>query len=1130
MSEGFVHLHNHTEYSLLDGACRIKDMIARAVELGMPALAITDHGVLYGVIDFYREAKKQGIKPIIGCEVYVAPRSRLDKDVRVDDKYYHLLLLCKDEQGYKNLVQLVSRSSLEGFYYKPRVDKELLAQYNQGLIAMSACVAGEIPQAILADDYKKARDIAVYYNELFGQGNFYLELHNHGIEEEKKVREALYRISDETGIPLAASNDVHYINKNDAAYHDVLLCIQTGTVISDEHRMRFPPGSAFYLRSREEMESLFSERPDAINNTLVIAEQCNVDFEFGDFHLPFFELEEGNTAETFLGEMVWAKTREKFTNPDDEVINRIEIELEVINKMGFAAYFLIVQDLVNWARSHDIAVGPGRGSAAGSLVSYVLGITTINPLKYGLLFERFLNSERVSMPDIDIDFCFDKRDQVIDYIVRKYGADKVAQIITFGTMAARAAIRDVGRALNVPYGDVDKIAKMIPSELGVTIDRALRISPELIEIYKNDYTARRIIDTARALEGMPRHVSIHAAGVVIGKEKLSTILPLQKTSDGHVVTQFTKETVEDIGLLKMDILGLRTLTVIYRAVEIIQKTCGDVIDINNIDLQDEKVYRLLSKGDTIGVFQLESDGLRRILREMIPSRFEDLIAIIALYRPGPLGSGMVEDFINCKHGRQNIEYIHPMLQDILEETYGVVLYQEQVMQVASKFANFTMGEADVLRRAMGKKKPQEILSQKDKFIEGANQNNINRATAEKMFNIMESFAGYGFNKSHSAAYAMISYQTAYLKAHYPVEYMCAFLSSVIDNQDKVVFYLKECQQMRIEVLPPDINESYENFTVSGESIRFGLGAIKNVGLGAVGSIVNIRKKGHFKSLFDFCRRVDLGQINKRVLENLIAAGCYDSLGMSRKEALSIMEECVELCLKIKQSESSNQMSLFGDIVDMVKEPQPPVRGEFPVRERLKREKDVLGFFVSANPMDEYKDVLPFLSNQKICDFNASHEESYVRLTGMVVNFSRKVSRKGDTYARFNLEDSSGRIEVLVFPKALKKNNEVLKGDVALLIEGFYDTRDDHPKISLLKARPIPEVLKEMHIKIPEDTDDYFRLQLLALLKQYPGSVEVFLHFAGNRAVVLEEGYWVAAEMELKEKLLSLCGIKNIWFY
>lgn len=1129
MGKEFVHLHNHSEYSLLDGACRIKDMVARAAELGMPAIAITDHGVLYGVIDFYREARKQGIKPIIGCEVYVAPRSRLDKEPRRDDNQYHLVLLCKDKEGYQNLVQLVSRSYIEGFYYKPRVDRELLARYSSGLVAMSACVAGEIPQAVLAGDYNRARELANDYNEIFGPGNFYLELQDHGMSEEKKVCEALCRISDETGIPLVASNDIHYIRKSDASYQDVLLCIQTGTVVSDEQRMRFPPGAAFYMKSGEEMADLFYDRPEALHNTLEIADKCSLDFEFGEFHLPYFDVPEGYSVETYLSELAWRKFSEKYPEAPDDLVSRMEYELKTIMKMGFAAYFLIVQDLVNWARTHNVPVGPGRGSAAGSLVSYVLGITMIDPLKYGLLFERFLNPDRVSMPDIDIDFCFEKRDRVIEYIVEKYGADRVAQIITFGTMAARAAIRDVGRALDVPYGEVDKIAKLVPAELGVTLERALGIVPELMDLYNNDYNARRILDTARALEGMPRHASIHAAGVVIGKERLSSLLPLQKTSDGHVITQYAKETVEEIGLLKMDILGLRTLTVLDRAVEIIQRTRGEAVDLLNLDMGDAAVYSALSAGDTIGVFQLESEGLRRILRDMAPSRFEDLIAVIALYRPGPLGSGMVEDFINCKHGRQEIEYIHPQLENILQETYGVVLYQEQVMQIAAEIASFTMGEADFLRRAMGKKKVSELMGQRDKFIQGAALNGVDGAVAEKLFDIMESFAGYGFNKSHSAAYALISYQTAYLKVHYPVEYMCAFLSSVIDNQDKVVFYLKECQRMGIHVLPPDINESYENFTVTQHKIRFGLGAIKNVGLNAVSNIASIRKKGRFISLFDFCRRVDLGQINKRMMENLIAAGCFDSLGITRKQALSIMEECMDISIRIKASEASQQLSLFGDVDQIVEEPTPSVRGEFTVREKLNREKDVLGFYVSANPMDEFQHVLPYLTGMQIADLGASDEETYVRLTGMVVNLNKKISRRGEQYARFYLEDGSGRIEVLAFPSALRKNAEFIQGDSALLVEGFYNTSDEEPKISLQQARPIPEELKELHIRVTEENGPGFKQKLIAALEKYPGDVEVFLHL-GRRIVLLDAKYHVSANLQLKAQIAALCGKKNVWFY
>lgn len=1129
MNGSFVHLHNHSEYSLLDGACRVKDLVGRAVELGMPAVAITDHGVLYGVMDFYREAKKRGIKPIIGCEVYVAPRSRLDKEAHIDDNPYHLTLLCRNDEGYKNLVQMVSRAYIEGFYYKPRVDRELLQSYSGGLIALSGCIAGEIPRLLVAEQQQQAQATAEYLREVFGPDNFYLELQDHGIKEESLVCQQLIALSEKTGIPLVASNDLHYINRKDASVHDVLLCIQTNSVVNDEKRLRFY-GSEFYMKSAEEMAALFAGQPDAIENSLKIAAQCNLDFSFGKFFLPNFDLPPGYTAETFLSELVGEKFTGRYPNPSESLVQRLEYELRVIKDMGFAGYFLIVQDLVNWSKANRVPVGPGRGSAAGSLVSYVLGITTIDPLKYGLLFERFLNPDRVSMPDIDIDFCFEKRDRVIDYIVKKYGSDRVAQIITFGTMAARAAIRDVGRALDIPYGEVDRIAKAVPAELGVSIERALDISPKFYEAYQADLGTRKLVDIARAIEGMPRHASIHAAGVVIGNEALNTILPLQKTPEGHVVTQYTKETVEDIGLLKMDILGLRTLTVIDRAVEIIEKTKAQRIDIENLPLDDPAVYELLSAGNTIGVFQLESDGLRRLLTEIKPNCFEDIIATIALYRPGPLGSGMVEDFINRKHGRQEIEFITPMLANVLKETYGVILYQEQVMQVASELAFFSMGEADILRRAMGKKKPEELLALRDKFISGAARNGIEQDVAIRIFDIIESFAGYGFNKSHSAAYAMISFQTAYLKAHYPVEYICAFLSSVIDNQDKVVSYLKECHKLGIAILPPDINESYENFTVTGQAIRFGLGAIKNVGYNAVHNIVNARKQGGFKTLFDFCRRVDLGQVNKRMLENLIASGCFDSLGISRKQALSIIDECVDLAAKIKQSESSNQLSLFGDTASMVVEPVVRVKGEMEARELMNREKEVLGFFVSANPLDEYRHLLPFLSTKQLEEMTAGDEETYVRVAGLVVNLQQKTSRKGDNYARFLLEDLSGRMEVMVFPSAYRKYMENIKADSSIIVEGYYDNRDEQPKIALRKAGPLPGLLRELHVRIPDDkNEDGIQKQFVRAIKKFPGDIEVFLHLPNRKIVVLKENFNVAAQISLKSELGAIYGKNNVWF-
>ncbi|NMA64239.1 MAG: DNA polymerase III subunit alpha [Syntrophomonadaceae bacterium] len=1127
--QDFVHLHTHSEYSLLDGAARVKELVETAVEYGMPALAITDHGVLYGVVDFYKQAVQAGLKPIIGCEVYVARRHRMDKVPHVDDSQYHLVLLCENEIGYRNLMQLVSRAFLEGFYYKPRVDRELLQEYSQGLIALSGCIAGEIPELLLAGKYEEACATAEFLREIFGPDNFYLEIQDHGLEEQKKVNQALYQLSRELKIPLVATNDVHYLNRDDAFIHDVLLCIQTGKTISDESRMRFPCPE-FYFKSAGEMSQLFDWAPEAVSNTRAIAERCSVELEFGHFNLPDYPLPEGYNDESYLEEMAWRMLPQKISNPGQEVKERLTYELDVINNMGFAGYFLIVQDLVNWARNHDIPVGPGRGSAAGSLVSYVLGITNINPLDYGLLFERFLNPERVSMPDIDVDFCFEKRDQVINYIIDKYGSDRVAQIITFGTMAARAAIRDVGRVLDFPYSEVDRIAKMVPTELGISIDRALQVSSDLIQKYENDYEIRKLVDTARALEGFPRHASVHAAGVVIGRDRLARLVPLQRTSDDHVVTQFAKETVEEIGLLKMDILGLRTLTVIDRALEIIHKTRGAEIDIDDLPLDDPAVYQLLSEGDTIGVFQLESDGLRRLLQEMQPGRFEELIAVIALYRPGPLGSGMVEDFINRKHGRQEIEYMHPLLEPILKETYGVILYQEQVMSIASRLADFTMGEADVLRRAMGKKKPEELMAQRSKFIQGSANHGISKRIASGLFDLMESFAGYGFNKSHSAAYALICYQTAYLKAHYPVEYMCAFLSSVIDNQDRVVFYSQECHRLHIDILPPDINESLENFTVVGDKIRFGLGAIKNVGDSAVRSIIAARQEGKFTSLLDFCRRVDLRQVNKRVVENLILAGAFDSLDLSRREAMAIVNQCLELAASINEVAASNQLTLFGSEVMTVEEPRPPQLGEYDVREKLKMEKEVLGFYVSGNPLEEYREMLPYIITHEITDLDKLKDGTYIRLAGMINGLKRSRTRKGEPWARFNLEGFTGRVEAMVFPATYRRQASHLESDTAVLIEGRVMNREEVPRIAVNHVYQVAEQIEGLHIRLPEDAVDSCSPQeLMATLAEYPGDIPVYVRLSMRRGRRMNRQWWVEVNLGLKRRLGAIYGQENVWF-
>lgn len=1123
----FVHLHTHSEYSLLDGAARVRDMVQKAASLGMPALALTDHGVLYAAVEFYKACRGAGIRPIIGFEAYTARRSRFDRVPRQDDSQNHLVLLARNNEGYRNLLHLCSRAFLEGFYYKPRIDRELLEEHHKGIIALSGCLAGEIPELILAGRLNDAEAVACYYRELLGPDGFYLELQDHGIPEQKTVNWALVEIARKTGIPLVATNDVHYLERSDAFIQDVLLCIQTGKTVNEENRMRFPTPE-FYFKSGEEMALLFKEIPEALQNTINIAEQCGIEFDFSHFYLPDYPLPPGESPESYLRRLVMEKLPERMPGYGQAVVDRLEYELDVISRMGFAGYFLIVQDIVNWARSQGIAVGPGRGSAAGSLVSYILGITTINPLEYGLLFERFLNPERVSMPDIDIDFCFERRDQVIEYIVRRYGSDRVAQIITFGTMAARAAIRDVGRVLDYPYADVDRVAKLIPAEIGMTIDRSLETVPELIEAYQNDYQVRRLLDTARALEGMPRHASVHAAGVVIGGEPLMNLLPLQKTNEGHVVTQFAKETVEEIGLLKMDILGLRTLTVIQRTVDILKKTRGIEIDITRLSLDDPGVYDLLSRGETIGVFQLESEGLRRLLMEIKPGRFEDLIAVIALYRPGPLGSGMVEDFINRKHGRQEMAFADPRLEPILSETYGVILYQEQVMQIASRLAGFTMGEADLLRRAMGKKKPQEIRDLREKFVTGAKANQIDEGVASSLFDLMEHFAGYGFNKSHSAAYAMISYQTAYLKAYYPVEYMCAFLTSVIDNQDRVVFYIQECRRLGIKILPPDINESFETFTVAGDAIRFGLGAIKNVGDSAIKAILEARRSRPFTSLFDFCQRVDLRHINKRVLENLILAGCFDSLGIKRKEAMAVMEETLELAARVRETAESSQITLFGTQEEIPEEPRVPRIGEYVTRDLLRREKEVLGFYVSHNPLEEYREVIPYFSSVTTAELDSLPDGAPVRLVGLASQVKRRYSRKGEPWMSFILEDLAGKVEVLVFPGALNGSGINITPDTAVYIEGRLINREDDLKVSCRTVGALPMAVQEVHVRLKENGSQA-REMLVEALNHHQGTTPVYVHLPGGRVIQLNHQYRVAVSLPLKEELTGIYGEENVWF-
>ncbi|WP_148132847.1 DNA polymerase III subunit alpha [Candidatus Formimonas warabiya] len=1135
--KSFVHLHNHTEYSLLDGASRIKKLVQRAKELDMPAVAITDHGVMYGVIDFYKEAKKSGIKPVIGCEVYVAQRTRFDREPKKDDSPYHLVLLAETQEGYQNLSKLVSFGFLEGFYYKPRVDKELLRQYHKGLIALSACLAGEIPQYLIQDQYEKAKSLAGEYQDIFGRGNFYLELQQHGIEDQTKVNLGISRIARELDIPLVATNDIHYVNKEDAVAQDVLLCIQTGKIRDEENRMRFPT-EEFYLKSYQEMDLLFGEYPEALSNTLQIAERCQVDFEFNRLYLPDYQVPEGFSLHSFLESLCLKGAAERYPGLPASVRERLSYELDVIRQMDYPGYFLIVWDLVNFARENQIMVGPGRGSAAGSIVAYCLGITNIDPLKYELLFERFLNPERISMPDIDIDFCFERRGEVIDYLVQKYGTDRVAQIITFGTMAAKAAVRDVGRVLNIPYADVDRVAKLIPYDLGITIDKALDVSHDLGRLYEQESQVREIIDLARQLEGVPRHASTHAAGVVISRNRLIDHLPIQKLPDGAVTTQFTKETVEEIGLLKMDILGLRTLTVIRDALDNIKRNRNLTLDINAISLDDEKTYEMLSQGESTGVFQLESSGMKNILKNLKPERFEDIIAVNALYRPGPLGSGMVEDFINRKHGKTKTDYLHPDLKPILEETYGVILYQEQVMKIASALAGFSLGQADMLRRAMGKKKPEVIAGQRKNFLDGATKHQVSRETAGQIFDLMEYFAGYGFNKSHSAAYALVTCQTAYLKAHFPEEYMAALLTSIMDNMDRVPVYIEECRRMGIKILPPDINESLIDFTVVNNKIRFGLAAVKNVGRSAIENIITARtEEGKFVSLADFCARVP---INKRVLESLIRCGAFDSLGWKRSQMLAVMETCLDLGHKRMQEKASGQISLFD--MGMIQEKEQaahvelPEIPEFPSRELLAMEKEMIGFYVSGHPLDGYSTSLGKEALHFIDSLAQLKDAEPVKLGGIINSVRQVVTRRGELMAQFSLEDFTGTVGCLAFPKTYERFRDLLQMDQVVLVEGRLNSQEEDLKVFCetirVPSERAPAEGKEsgarLYLRLKNGDDPAVLDQIQKMLHNYPGHIPVYLYFeTTGKYVAVQDRYRITPSAQLMGSLEASFGKGNI---
>ena len=1116
----FVHLHVHTEYSLLDGSNKIKEYVSRVKELGMNSAAITDHGVMYGVIDFYRECKSQGINPILGCEVYVAPNSRFDREVTGgDDRYYHLVLLAENNQGYANLMKIVSKGFVEGYYYKPRVDKSLLREYHEGIIALSACLAGEVQRYIVKGLYDEAKKTALEYRDIFGENNYFLELQDHGIPDQTLVNQQLLKMSSETGIPLVATNDVHYTYAEDAKAHDILLCIQTGKKLADENRMRYE-GGQYYVKSPEEMEKLFPFALQALDNTQKIADRCSVEIEFGVTKLPKFDVPEGYTSWEYLQKLCWEGLEKRYGTPSEELKERLEYELNTIKNMGYVDYFLIVWDFIKYAKDHGIAVGPGRGSAAGSIVSYCLGITTIDPIRYQLLFERFLNPERVSMPDIDVDFCFERRQEVIDYVVRKYGKDRVVQIVTFGTLAARGVIRDVGRVMDLPYAFVDSIAKMIPQELNITIDKALKENPELRRTYENDEQVKYLIDMAKRLEGLPRHSSMHAAGVVISQKSVDEYVPLSRASDGTITTQFTMTTLEELGLLKMDFLGLRTLTVIQNAVEMARKK-DPTIDVEKIDYNDQAVMDYIGTGKTDGVFQLESAGMKGFMKELKPHSLEDIIAGISLYRPGPMD--FIPQYIRGKNDASSITYDCPQLQPILEPTYGCIVYQEQVMQIVRDLAGYTLGRSDLLRRAMSKKKGDVMQKERQIFVYGdeANgvpgcvKNGIDEKTANKIYDEMIDFAKYAFNKSHAAAYAVVAYQTAWLKYYYPVEFMAALMTSVIENPSKVAAYIYACRQMNIRILPPDINRGEAAFSVDGDNIRYGLAAIKSIGKPVIQAIVDERNAfGPYRSLEDFITRLSSRDVlNKRAIENFIKAGALDTLGGTRKQFMSIYIQIVDHVNQEKKYSMAGQLSLF----DMASEDQKaefqirlPDVGEYSKENLLAFEKEVLGIYISGHPLEAYEEKWRKVITATTSDFQPDddtgrtkvHDGARVIIGGMITDKTVKHTKTNQMMAFVTVEDLLGTVEVVVFPRDYEKNRQYLEPDSKVYIRGRVSEEEEKAgKLICESVIPFEQKKRELWIQFPDKAAWNDEEQIIyGYLADSEGNDEVVIYCAKERAV------------------------------
>jgi DNA polymerase-3 subunit alpha len=1128
----FVHLHCHTQYSLLDGANKIEPLLKRVKHLKQPALAMTDHGNMFGAIEFYREAMHCGIKPIIGCEIYVAPASRFERkgiDKGNNEYNHHLILLAMNREGYRNLCKLVTLGFTEGFYYRPRVDKEVLKEHNRGLIALSACLQGEVASALSAGQIEKAKTAAQTYASIF-KDRYYLEVQDNKIPQQEKINRMLIELGRDLSLPVVATNDCHYGEREDAEAHDVLLCVQTGKTVQEENRLKFATDEAF-VKSAEQMKEGFDYCPDAVERTLEIAERCNLELEFGKYHFPRFDPPKAMSLDAYLDELARKGLAERLQNSESRSQNpqftkayaeRLDYEMGVIKGMQFSGYFLIVADFINYAKDHGIPVGPGRGSAAGSLVAYALKITDLDPIRHGLLFERFLNPERRSMPDIDVDFCIRGRDQVIRYVKEKYGSDKVAQIATFGTLKAKAAIKDVGRALGFSFAETDAIAKLIPAPkqgFDYALADAIKMEPRLQGLMKSDPRVKSLIDHALRLEGLTRHASTHAAGVVLSNLPLVDYLPLYLDKEGGIVTQFDMESVEKIGLIKFDFLGLKTLTLIHDCVKLIQTSRGIEINASHLPLDDKKTYRLLCSGNTTGVFQLESTGIREMTVKIRPSCFEDLVAVLALFRPGPLDSGMAEEYIKRKNGKEPIRYLHPSLEPILKDTYGVILYQEQVMQIAQALAGYSMGEADILRRAMGKKDPEEMASQRERFIQGARKNKIDSRKAGEMFDQMETFARYGFNKSHSAAYALISYQTAYLKAHFPVEFMAALMSSEMDNTDKVIKNLAECREKGIEVLPPDINESRADFTVVGEKVRFGMAAVKNVGEKAVEVILESREReGGFKSLFDFCRRVDLSAVNRRVLESLIKCGAFDSMAVSRARMMAALDEAMKGGQAYQRGRHSDQIDIF-DAIDgkgnggqRNSDAYPEVQ-EWSEQQLMAFEKESLGFYITAHPLDKYERAIRKLTSGSIVNLREKAASGEVKLGGVVTALRLRNTKKGERYASFQLEDRTGSIEVLVWPSLYRRCMETLVLDDPILVQGRLEVGEERVQLIANEITPLAEASRQtgpgaaagprpehkgngegLHffLRGPEVTSQELSRLHQALLK-HPGPATVFLH-------------------------------------